>query len=152
MRNLILLFALLLLSAPVIAQEAPSAPSTSSQSSTPTEETKVTDPPVYLPALLFTEMTGMELHNWQEERLERISRESVDKINAMLNDEQKAQFQAGLKSGKELKEAMGNILLTEEQVYRLRDIVTSARSQVASMLSRGQKLELAGKMRMRRRP
>ncbi len=152
MRNLTLLLSLVLLCTPVIAQEVPSTPSTTSQSSTPTEETKATDPPVYLPALLFTEMTGMELHNWQEERLERISRESVDKINAMLNDTQKAQFQAGLKSGKELKEAMGNILLTDEQVYRLRDIVTSARSQLLSMLSRGQKLELASKMRMRQRP
>jgi hypothetical protein len=152
MRSLALLLSLVLVSTPVIAQEVPSTPSTASQSSTPTEETKATDPPVYLPALLFTEMTGMELHNWQEERLERISRESVDKINAMLNDEQKAQFQAGLKSGKELKEAMGNILITDEQVYRLRDIVTSARSQLLSMLSRGQKRELAAKMRMNRRP
>jgi hypothetical protein len=152
MRNLTLSVLLILLCAPVLAQETTSAPSAATQSSTPTEEAKSTDPPVYLPALLFTEMTGMELQNWQEERLERISRESLDKINAMFNDAQRAQLQAGLKSGKDFKDSIGNIQVTDEQVYRLRDIFTSARSQIVSMLSRGQKLELAGKMRFRQRP
>ena len=134
-RTLIAVFGPALLALPTFAQSVPEGEA---------------EEPVYLAAQLFSEFTGVELNPVQQERFERIGRETVAKIQSIFDDDQKKRFKAALRAGNDLNGALSTIEMTDRQIIEVRSLVKSLFSEILYNLSRAQKLELAAKMRLRR--
>ncbi|WP_231588989.1 hypothetical protein [Crocosphaera watsonii] len=91
---------------------------------------------------MFPLLSTISLTEKQQIQLEQLSQETVLKIKNVLTPPQQTQFFQGIEAGKDYRESLGPINISEVQKEQFRNIVGSVKTQVYRTLTLQQKLEI----------
>lgn len=91
---------------------------------------------------LFPLLSKISLTQKQQTQLEQLSQETVLKIESILTPQQQTQFFQGLEAGKDYRESLAPINMSEAQKQQFRNIVGSVKTQVYQTLTLQQKRQL----------
>jgi hypothetical protein len=91
---------------------------------------------------LFPVLSGIELTQAQTTQLQQLTQETFLKIQAVLTEEQKIQFQAGLEEGKPVRVTLSSLNLSTQQQKQLRGIFQSSKSQIRKTLTAQQQRQI----------
>ena len=91
---------------------------------------------------MFPLLSTISLTEKQQIQLEQSSQETVLKIKNVLTPPQQTQFFQGIEAGKDYRESLGPINMSEVQKEQFRNIVGSVKTQVYCTLTLQQKLEI----------
>ncbi|EAM47521.1 hypothetical protein WH8501_18815 [Crocosphaera watsonii WH 8501] len=91
---------------------------------------------------MFPLLSTISLTKKQQIQLEQLSQETVLKIKNVLTPPQQTQFFQGIEAGKDYRESLGPINMSEVQKEQFRNIVGSVKTQVYRTLTLQQKLEI----------
>ena len=91
---------------------------------------------------MFPLLSTISLTEKQQIQLEQLSQETVLKIKNVLTPPQQTQFFQGIEAGKDYRESLGPINMSEVQKEQFRNIVGSVKTQVYRTLTLQQKLEI----------
>ena len=91
---------------------------------------------------MFPLLSTISLTEKQQIQLEQLSQETVLKIKNVLTPPQQTQFFQGIEAGKDYRESLGPINMSEVQTEQFRNIVGSVKTQVYRTLTLQQKLEI----------
>jgi hypothetical protein len=91
---------------------------------------------------LFPVLSGIELTQAQTTQLQQLTQDTFLKIQAVLTEEQKIQFQAGLQEGKPVRVTLSSLNLSAQQQKQLRGIFQSSKSQIRKTLTAQQQRQI----------
>ena len=91
---------------------------------------------------MFPLLSTISLTEKQQIQLEQLSQETVLKIKNVLTPPQQTQFFQGIEAGKDYRESLGPINMSEVKKEQFRNIVGSVKTQVYRTLTLQQKLEI----------
>lgn len=91
---------------------------------------------------LFPVLSGIELTQAQTTQLQQLTQDTFLKIQAVLTEEQKIQFQAGLEEGKPVRVTLSSLNLSTQQQKQLRGIFQSSKSQIRKTLTAQQQRQI----------
>ncbi|AFZ04279.1 hypothetical protein [Calothrix sp. PCC 6303] len=91
---------------------------------------------------LFPVLSGIELTQTQTTQLQQLTQDTFPKIQAVLTEEQKIQFQAGLQEGKPVRVTLSSLNLSTQQQKQLRGIFQSTKSQIRKTLTAQQQRQI----------
>ena len=91
---------------------------------------------------MFPLLSTISLTEKQQIQLEQLSQETVLKIKNVLTPPQQTQFFQGIEAGKDYRESLGPINMSEVQKEQFHNIVGSVKTQVYRTLTLQQKLEI----------
>ena len=91
---------------------------------------------------MFPLLSTISLTEKQQIQLEQLSQETVLKIKNVLTPPQQTQFFQGIEAGKDYRESLGPINMSEVQKEQFRNNVGSVKTQVYRTLTLQQKLEI----------
>jgi hypothetical protein len=91
---------------------------------------------------LFPVLSGIELTQAQTTQLQQLTQDTFLKIQAVLTEEQKIQFQAGLQEGKPVRVTLSSLNLSTQQQKQLRGIFQSSKSQIRKTLTAQQQRQI----------
>jgi hypothetical protein len=90
----------------------------------------------------FPALKGIELTSTQRSQIEQLQQENLPKLEAILTDTQKQQFQASLQQGKGVRASLQSLSLTKGQKNQIQAILNSAKADLTTIFTPSQRRQV----------